>query len=254
LNTRKYEINPTLVDPDAKWTRVNIPLIWSSELFPLLERRKRLQRSLEQAVNEWADAGWCFPDQLKKPWRYDDPEARSPFFLSKCDAAVTWVDDRIDKEAQAGDPLALEYGAVFEKGFGSEIEEDDQKRLLEKSSQLWRHFEPDRAKTPLALRPYGSCHYFCLFQYRLANAWKPSCNWRILRGDDHSTVIEPERLLVFDWLLLDAADDEPVLFSLSDSRSSSLMERKRLEEHVSDMALLKELKEVNAILAELDQD
>lgn len=226
-NPAKYEIDAELVNPDAAWTRVDISSIWSSELFPILDSSKQLQKELEKAVNSWARDGYCYPCSLKRPWRYDDPEAPLPFFLSKSDGADMWVEERIAEAAEAGNPLALEYRCLFDTEIDPDTDAEEYERLMQRSFELQRHFWPDRRATPIAIRPYGCCHYWSVFSYRLAKAWKRT-GWKILRSDyHHSTVIDPKNLLVFDLLLLDDAAREPVLFALGDDRSATI---KRIEE------------------------
>ena len=157
--------------PDAGWTRINIAAIWPSELLPLLEASKELQRSLKSAMARWFGVMSMPPD---RPWRYDDPQCDPPVMHARGDGLITAVDERIYLAVEAFDPTAMAYDAIqtlLIDDAGLDLPDNVKALLYEKAEAIWRTYLPRREDAE-RWRPTGSCHWMIDFELDLARAWR----------------------------------------------------------------------------------
>ncbi len=89
---------------------------------------------------------------------------------------------------------------------------------------LWDQpdLNPNRETDVRWVRPQSSCHWIAPFTLALARAWRPDVCWSIVPSINHSTVVCVDRLLIFDVIVLDGADPEPIWYALRDPRSAAL--------------------------------
>jgi hypothetical protein len=208
-------ISPEELDLSACWCRVPVARIWPAELFPILDADAHLQSILEDTVADWVADTRLAKQFKRKPWRYADKNAMSPFEMTESDAAFTDVMEEIDvsEEAEAYAHRAIDTLLCLADDL--DIPESLLRSLSRYQDRLYKGMWPDRTDIRW-VRPYHSCHSFnSHFALCLATAWRPKAGWKILRGDFHTTIVSPREHLIFDLLLLDETQDmAPLLFAL----------------------------------------
>jgi hypothetical protein len=207
-------INPEALDLSACWRRVPVARIWPTELFPILDADTHLQSILEDTVADWVADTRLAKQFKRKPWRYADKNAMSPFEMTESDAAFTDIMEEIDVSAE---PEAYAHRAIDTLLCLSDVLDMPESLLRSLSryqDRLYKGLWPERTDIRW-VRPYHSCHSWSFFTLCLATAWKRDAGWKILEGMFHSTVVSTKERLVFDLLLLDERDDmAPLLFAL----------------------------------------
>ena len=186
-NPDKVLIVTNEVDPNAfpseGWERIDLEVIWQSELLPLIERSVALQRVHESYVADWlASKRPAMRKRFgRRRWRCFDPTAPSPFFMSSSDVDEMHVDGLIDKARETGDEKVFLYDALMTvlcmlPSRPALVEE----WLLEQLDAIWNNFAPARSEIRW-WRPAHSCHSFVPFLAMLATAWDPKALWTIAR-------------------------------------------------------------------------
>jgi hypothetical protein len=204
----------TRIDPALGWMRVPVAEIFADELLPILDNTPKLQSLFEEAVADWLENHPLMKKRVGK-WRFNSHTV-SPFMMTHTDAAVMFVDEAIEAAYDAGDPLAHSYHAITmlltdEAGLG--LTKTTIKELERKCWAIEKNFEPQRDEAQF-WTPRHSCRTFnALPAWALAREWEPEAEWRILEGPLHTTVIAPREKLVFDLVLCEMPDVDPVEFA-----------------------------------------
>jgi hypothetical protein len=220
-------VNLEAIKADDNWKRINIEAIWADELFQILDSDTQLQQVLAGCVNHYAE-DQCQP---YKPWRYS-LRGEAPFFMTRSDGAVNYIDCLVDELCEHDFPEAHLYrsieGALYNEtaNWSKAVE----KALRQKLDEIEREYFLNPRETPKFFIPMHSCHHIAPFAMCLATAWDKG-GWQILQGEYHSTVVDVSRKLIFDFLIEDASHEaEPVWFALDDPRSSSRALQRGCEE------------------------
>lgn len=181
---------------------LDLDRIWPYEILPLIDSQPKLRALHTRSIREWCGRYWN-TDELATT--YTERTHGGAWQFSTSDYWCTHIDKMIEEAAyehhneDAQAYLAFRDAASHASD-GKLLSGSAKNELLEAVKRLRQQFEPNR-KEARYWTPCPACHTVTPWCRALAKAWKPKGNWRLIKGDQHSTVVDLKDRLIFDLSL-----------------------------------------------------
>ena len=206
MTTRGY-INPfdKRLDNQQDFNVINLSKIWRKEFLPIIKTPNSLQ-ILHECMLEYIEDHCCelFFDSNGQivPWATHSKELSTYAFRR--------VRHIIHRKALKGDPEAKyvwDSFLIYIKQYSKADEWDKHRDIFWNYALL---FGP-KISQPSYWAPESSCHYISRWMQYLVKQWKPTLDWRIVLGDEHSTVVSIKGKMIIDILLYKKMSSKQIL-------------------------------------------